>query len=388
MTEVVVVGAGTMGAWTALRAVRAGRSVTLLDAYGPGNSRSSSGDETRIIRASHGDDTFYARWSRASREAWIVLGLAIGEPIFIEAGALWFARREGGFESASFAALSGLGIPVERLTPAEVAARWPGISVEDLAFAVLEPEGGLLLARRGVAATAARAVTEGVNLELVEAGPGRVEGDRLVDVVDASGRRWPGDQFVFACGPWLPRVFPDVVGEAIKVTKQDLHYLGPAAGDDRWDAPRFPAWVDYDSAFYGIGSIDGRGVKVATDSYGEPWDPDTGDRVVSPESIEAVRAYCRQRFPSLAMAPVLETRVCQYETTSDSHFLIDRHPRLSNAWLVGGGSGHGFKHGPAIGQYVVSLLDGHEPAGDEQRFSLRRDAAAPAGLRTRADAGG
>jgi sarcosine oxidase len=386
VTDLVVVGAGTMGAWTALRAVRAGRSVTLLDAYGAGNSRASSGDETRIIRSSHGEDTFYARWSRASREAWIVLGLAIGEPIFVEAGALWFARREDGFESASFAALAGLGIPVERLTPAEVAARWPGISVDDLAFAVFEPEGGLLLARRGVAATAERAVTEGVAFELAAAQPGRAEGDRLVDVVDPSGRRWPGDQFVFACGPWLPKVFPDVVGDAIRVTKQDLHYLGPAPGDARWDAPGFPSWVDYDSAFYGIGSVDGRGVKIATDSYGGPWDPDSGERVVAPESIDAVRAYCRGRFPSLAEAPVVETRVCQYETTSDSHFLIDRIPGLSNAWLAGGGSGHGFKHGPAIGQYVVSLLDGHEPGGEELRFSLRRDAAAPAGLRTMADA--
>jgi glycine/D-amino acid oxidase-like deaminating enzyme len=386
VTDVVILGAGTMGAWTALRAVRAGRSVSLLDAYGPGNSRSSSGDETRIIRSSHGEDMFYAHWSRASREAWIVLGLAIGEPIFVEAGALWFARREDGFEAASFRTLESLGIPVERLTPADVVARWPEIAVDDLAFAVFEPEGGLLLARRGVAATAARAVAEGVTLELAGAQPGRVDGDRLVDVVDASGRRWVGDQFVFACGPWLPKVFPDVVGDAIRVTKQNLHYLGPAPGDDRWDAPRFPSWVDYDSAFYGIGAVDGRGVKVATDSYGEPWDPDTGERVVDPESIDAVRAYCRVRFPTLADAPVIETRVCQYETTSDSHFLIDRHPELSNVWLAGGGSGHGFKHGPAIGQYVVSLLDGHEPSGDELRFSLRRDAAAPAGLRTIADA--
>lgn len=387
MSDLVVIGAGTMGAWTALRAVRAGRSVTLLDAYGPGNSRASSGDETRIIRSSHGEDTFYARWSRASREAWIVLGLAIGDPIFLEAGALWFARREGGFESASFQALTDLGIPVERMTPDGVAARWPGISVDDLAFAVFEPEGGLLLARRGVAAAAERAVTEGVTLELADGRPGAVEGDRLVEVVDASGRRWSGDQFVFACGPWLPKVFPSVAGEAIRVTKQDIHYLGPAPGDDRWDAPRFPSWVDYDKAFYGIGAVEGRGVKVATDSYGGDWDPDTGERVVAPESIEAVRAYCRERFPSLAEAPVIETRVCQYETTSDSHFLIDRHPDFANVWLVGGGSGHGFKHGPAIGQYVVSLLDGHDPAGEELRFSLGRDANAPAGLRTMADAG-
>jgi len=387
VTDLVVVGAGTMGAWTALRAVRAGRTVTLLDAYGPGNSRASSGDETRIIRSSHGEDTFYARWSRASREAWIVLGLAIGEPIFIEAGVLWLARREVGFEAASLRALEGLGIPVERLTPGAVEARWPGFAVDDLTFAVLEPEGGILRARRGVAATAARAAAEGVTVELAAAGPGQVEGDRLVDVVDPSGRRWPGDQFVFACGAWLPKVFPDVAGEAIRVTKQDIHYLGPAPGDDRWDAPRFPAWVDYDTAFYGIGSVDGRGVKVATDFYGGAWDPDSGDRVVAPESIEAVRAYCRARLPALANAPVLETRVCQYETTSDSHFLIDRHPTLSNAWLAGGGSGHAFKHGPAIGQYVVSLLDGHEPAGEELRFSLQRDAT-PAGLRTSADAPG
>jgi glycine/D-amino acid oxidase-like deaminating enzyme len=386
VTDLVVVGAGTMGAWTALRAVRAGRSVTLLDAYGPGNSRASSGDETRIIRSSHGPDTYYARWSRDSREAWTVLGLAVGEPIFIEAGALWFARREGGFESASLAALASLGIPVERLTPAEVAERWPGTAVDDLAFAVFEPEGGLLLARRGVAAAAEIAGIEGVSLDRAAARPGRVDGDRLVEVEDASGRRWAGDQFVFACGPWLPKVLPDVVGDAIRVTKQDLHYLGPAPGDDRWDAPQFPSWVDYDAAFYGIGSVEGRGTKVATDSYGGPWDPDSGARIVAPESIEAVRAYCRLRFPDLADAPVLESRVCQYETTSDSHFLIDRHPRLANVWLAGGGSGHGFKHGPAIGLYVVSLLDGHEPAGEELRFSLRRDSHATSGMRTAADA--
>ena len=217
MTDLVVVGAGTMGAWTALRAVRAGRSVALLDAYGPGNSRASSGDETRIIRSSHGDDTFYARWSRDSREAWTVLGLAIDEPIFVEAGALWFAHREDGFESASVAALAGLGIPVERLTPANVADRWPGIAVDDLAFAVFEPEGGLLLARRGVVATAEIAVIEGASLDLAAARPGRIEGDRLLDVEDASGRRWAGDQFVFACGPWLPKVLPDVVGCAVRV---------------------------------------------------------------------------------------------------------------------------------------------------------------------------
>ncbi|HEY7589519.1 MAG TPA: FAD-dependent oxidoreductase [Candidatus Limnocylindrales bacterium] len=386
MSDLVVVGAGTMGAWTALRARRAGRSVALLDAYGPGNSRSSSGDETRIIRSSHGADAFYARWSRAAREAWIKLGEQVGERIFVQAGALWFARRDGAFEDASIATLTAEGIPVERLSPAEIAARWPGIAVDDLAFGAFEPEAGLLMARRGVFAAARRVEAEGGSVAIAAVRPGRVDGDRLLEVVDSGGRRWAADAFVFACGPWLPKLFPDVVGDAIRVTKQDLHYLGPAPGDDRWNAPRFPSWVDYETTWYGIGAVEGRGVKVATDSYGGTWDPDTGARIVSPQSIDAVRDYCRRRFPDLADAPVLETRVCQYETTADSHFLIDRHPGWSNVWLVGGGSGHGFKHGPSIGAYVVSLLDGHEPSGEERRFALGRDAAAPSGLRTMADA--
>ncbi len=376
-----------MGAWTALWALRNGRSTELIDAYGPGNARASSGDESRIIRASHGHDSYYAKWSRSAREDWIALGKATGEQIFVEAGALWLAHREDGFEASSEVTLRGLGIPVERLTPAEIAARWPAITVDDLAFALFEPEGGLLRARAGVQAAATRFTAEGGRLTLAGVIPGRADGDRLLDVIDGGGVRYSADQFVFAAGPWLPKLLPEVIGVAIRVTRQDVFYLGPAPGDARWDAPVFPSWVDYDATFYGIGSVGGHGVKVATDTYGgEGWDPDTGIRLVAPESIEAVRDYCRRRLPSLADAPVVETRVCQYESTTDSNFLIDRHPRYANAWICGGGSGHGFKHGPSIGRYVASLLDGHVPSGDELRFGLTAERAGPSGLRTYADA--
>lgn len=384
--DLVVVGAGTMGAWTALHAVRSGRRVLLLDAYGAGNPRASSGDETRIIRASHGDDAFYARWSRAAREDWIALGRDVGRELFVEAGALWFATREDGFEQASAATLERLGIPVELLAPAEIAARWPHIRADDLAFALFEPEAGLLLARDGVRAAAERAGVEGAAVETAAVRPGATTEERLTAIVTADGRHIAADAFVFACGPWLPSLFPDVVGDRIRVTKQSIHYLGPPPGDTRWQAPAFPSWVDYDAAFYGIGAVSGGGVKVATDSYGPPFDPDRGERIVDPGAIDPVRRYCARRFPDLADAPVVETRVCQYETTPDTHFLIDRHPVWSNAWLVGGGSGHGFKHGPSIGRHVVALLDGHEPTGEERRFALARHGAAPSGLRTRADA--
>jgi glycine/D-amino acid oxidase-like deaminating enzyme len=384
--DVVVIGAGVMGVWTALELRRAGREVLLLDAYGFGHPRATSADQSRIMRASHGADRFHATWSREAREAWIALGEATGDPLFIQAGMLWFTRRADGFEAASEATLRSLGIPVEHLPPAEIEARWPGTRAGDLAFALFEPEGGVLRARAGIVAVAAAVEREGGRREIEGVAPPQGGGSRLGTIRTQSGRSIAAGAFVFAAGPWLPRLFPDVVGDRIRVTKQSVHYLGPAPGDTRWAAPRFPSWVDYDTSFYGLGAVDGGGVKVATDAYGGDWDPDGGERLVDPDALPPVRDYCRTRFPELADAPVVESRVCQYETTADSHFLIDRHPRYEDVWLVGGGSGHGYKHGPMIGRHVRRLLDGHVPEGEERRFLLDRAAAPPAGLRTVADA--
>lgn len=383
--DVIVVGAGVMGAWTALELRRAGRDVLLLDAYGFGHPRATSADASRILRSAHGADVFHARWAREAREAWIAFGELSGDPIFVQAGMLWFARRDDGFETASERTLAALGIPFEHLAPAEIEARWPGIRASDLAFALFEPEGGLLRARAGVAAVAEQFEREGGRraVEAVEAPAGN--GPRLGAIRTRSGAWIAAGAFVFASGPWLPALFPDVVGDRIRVTKQSVYYLGAAPGDTRWSAPSFPSWVDYDTSFYGLPAVDGGGVKVATDAYGGPWDPDRGERLVDPDALEPVRAYARTRLPELADAPVVETRVCQYETTADSHFLIDRHPAWDDVWLVGGGSGHGYKHGPVIGRHVRRLLDGHEPQDEERSFLLDRAAAAPAGLRTVAD---
>ncbi len=385
LPDLVVVGAGTMGAWTARLAQLSGRQTLLVDAWGAGHPRATSGGETRISRASHGDDELYTRWSRRARDAWIAFGEEIGEPVFVEAGCLWFGSRRDGFETRSATTLERNGIPVERLTPAEIRERWPQVAVGDDELAVFEPEAGFLFARRAVAAVARSVVRLGGRFELAVVRPGRIEGGRLVDVVTADGSRLAAAEFVFACGPWLPRLFPQVVGDLIRVTKQDVFFVGPAGGDGRFAAERMPAWVDYDAAFYGVPAADGRGFKLAPDRYGPVFDPSSGERIVDPDSARLARAYLARRFPDLADRPFVETRVCQYETTSDTHFLIDRHPEWSNVWLVGGGSGHGFKHGPAIGEWVVGRLDGHEPEGDERRFGLDRQASPGAALRTGGD---
>ena len=384
-SELLVIGAGVMGAWIALEARRSGWQTTLVDAFGAGHSRATSGDETRMIRSAHGADPFYARWSREARQDWIELGEAIGERLFVPAGELWLARSMDGFEAESEATLRALGIPVERLAPDEITSRWPQMHADDLAFAVFEPEAGLLMARRGVAAVVRQFEQEAGHFELAWATPGRRRGRRLLDVESPGGRRRTADQFVFAAGPWLPRLFPDVAGDLIRVTKQDVIFIGPPAGDGRFGPDRMPCWVDYDAAFYGLPATDGRGMKLAPDRYGPVFDPTHGERIVDPESVRLARRYLARRFPDLIDAPVVETRVCQYETTPDTHFVIDRHPGFDNVWLVGGGSGHGFKHGPVIGRHVVGRLAGAELAPGEERFGLAHVRDVKPGMRTGAD---
>lgn len=381
-SDVVVIGAGVMGAWTALRCRRAGWSTTLIDAFGVADARATSADSTRILRSSHGHDAFYARWAREARQAWRSFGEDVGQRLFHEVGMLWFAEREGGFESASLTTLRSLGIPVHRVDHDDLRGMWPQIRADDLAFAVFEPEAGLVLAREGLAATVGAFTATGGRFELAGVRPGATAGPRLLDVIADDGTRHAGGTFVFAAGPWLPRLFPGLLGPRITVTKQDVVFLGPAAGDGRFAGDWLPCWVDYDGGFYGVPATAGHGIKIAPDRDGPPFDPSHGERSIDPDTVRQVRRYAARRFPALADAPVVETRVCQYETSPDTEFILDRHPDLDNVWIAGGGSGHAFKHGPVIGSYLVSRIAGAPAGPDEQRFSLTRERHAGAHLRT------
>lgn len=380
--DLCVVGAGVIGTWTALEAVERGLSVCLVDQFGPGDPRATSGDESRITRASHGQDRLYPIWSREALARWIALAEEAGSPIFEPCGVVWFSREEQGFVADSEATLRSLGIPAEHLSPSEAAARWP-IRTDDLAFVLYEPEAGALRARQGVRAAAAAFERRGGVLRRGRVRPGSIDRGRLADVAADDGSRIGADAFAFAAGPWLARLFPGLLRGLISVTRQDVLYLGADPAGPAMDAATVPAWVDDDEAFYGIPAIDGRGFKAAPDSYGPPTDPDRMDRVIEPGSVEVTRAFLARRFPALADAPVIETRVCQYETTPDTNWLIDRHPELENLWLAGGGSGHAFKHGPRIGRYVVDRIMGvdADPA-IAARFSLSRERPLGRGMRS------
>jgi glycine/D-amino acid oxidase-like deaminating enzyme len=313
----------------------------------------------------YGPDELYTRFSLRSLAAWKRLFEEAQEALFVETGVLWLARPGDRYATDTLATLERMGVRHERLTADDIRKRYPQMSLDAEVWGFLEPESGALLARRAVRAVVREAVRAGAEYRSAAAATPRGKG-RLETVPGLEDVR--AETFVFACGPWLPKLFPDLLGARIFPTRQDVFFFGTPSGDERFAAPRMPAWIDFADEIYGLPDLENRGFKVAPDRHGDPFDPDTGERLVTADSTARVRAFLARRFPALANAPLLETRVCQYENTSNGDFLIDRHPDLSNVWLVGGGSGHGFKHGPAVGEYVAERIQGGSPG--EPRFSL------------------
>ena len=366
--DVAVVGAGCFGAWTALRLREKGLRVVLLDQYGPGNARSSSGGESRIIRMGYGPDELYTRFALRSLAAWRRVFEEARESLFHETGVLWLARTGDRYALDTLATLARLGVPHERLSATDIRRRYPQFVLDEDVWGMIEPASGALIAGRAVQAVVREAVRAGVEYRTAAVTPPAVRA--RIEVLKASdGSGILAGTFVFACGPWLPKVFPELLGGRIFPTRQEVFFFGAPPGDERFTPPRMPTWIDFGAEIYGLPDLEGRGFKVAPDRHGEPIDPDTDERLVAAESVRRVRAFLARRFPALAAAPLLETRVCQYENTSNGDFLVDRHPAADNVWLLGGGSGHGFKHGPAVGEYAAERLVGGGP--EEPRFSLR-----------------
>ncbi|HEY2933558.1 MAG TPA: FAD-dependent oxidoreductase [Acidobacteriota bacterium] len=352
--SVIVVGAGAFGGWTALHLARSGARVTLLDAWGPGNSRASSGGETRVIRAVYPDRVYVEMATRALR-LWQENERIWNHKLYFRTGLIRMAGQDDDFEKAAVALFRDAGIEFEQLTAATAARRYPQINFDGVNWVVYENNAGRVMARRACEAVLNAFLHAGGQYRQAAVQPPVVTGP-IKGITLGDGSTLIADKYVFACGPWLGTLFPDAIGRLITPSRQEVFFFGTPAGDSRFTEKSLPIWSDRVKEFYGIPGNEWRGFKVASHRHGPPFDPTNSNRIASAEALEAARDFLGLRFPELKGAPLLESRVCQYENTPDEHFIIDRHPHAENLWLVGGGSGHGFKHGPAVGERVSELV--------------------------------
>ena len=370
--DFVVIGAGCFGAWSAHELRQAGHTVLLLDAYGPAHSRASSGGESRIIRMGYGADELYTRWSMYSLEKWKELEARASRKLFHQTGMLWLSGKDDTYTRQTQRTLAKLGVAHQQFSQRELEDKYPQISSADIEWALWEPGSGVLMARQSVQALVADSIRQGLDYRVANV-VAPAPSAKLDHVVTDAGEKIAAATFIFACGAWLPRLFPQLLGQRIFPTRQEVFFFAPPPGDDCFASPSMPAWFHHPALVYGVPDLENRGFKVSVDKHGPPFDPETGLRQVSDEGLAIARDYIAQRFPKLKNAALTESRVCQYENTSNGDFVIDRHPQMTNVLIAGGGSGHGFKHGPAVGDYVCRLLTATEEA--EPRFALSAIAA-------------
>lgn len=354
--HVAVVGAGVFGAWTALFLKKKGLRVTLIDGNGIANSLASSGDESRILRASYGSNKLYFELCLRAKELWLLYEQQWQTPLFVPSGVLWLCpEQHTPLLDDAMPLYQSRGLACEYLSLADLAVRYPLIHTEGIHHGVLDPSAGYLMAQTSTKRVTDEFVQMGGSFLQRFAKPGYA-GDQIHHLQLSDGSQLHADAYVFATGPWMGKQFPEVLGTRLTCTQQEVFYFEIPQGLQH---KQLPAWLDADGKifFYGIpGSPSG--FKIGVDFRGPSLDPDLKERSGSPELLKTIREYLAMRFPALAKAKLHHHRICPYENSIDGNFVVEGHPTQHNVVFLGGGSGHGFKHGPALGEWIADQLVG------------------------------
>jgi glycine/D-amino acid oxidase-like deaminating enzyme len=375
--DVIVIGAGAFGGWTALHLRKMGVRTLLLDAFGPGNSRATSGEETRGIRSSYGERETWVRWAKEAIRRWRQWDQEWSRPfrmqLYFTTGDLILRPEPEPWLTDTLANWDKLRAPYETLTIDEVQYRYPQVDTQGMTVAVVEPDAGVARARRSCEVVAEAFRQAGGQIMIGRAELGDRSDTRLNDLVLSSGERLSAATYVFACGPWLGKVLPDVMANRIRTPIGHVYYFGTPPNDDRFSYPNMPSWNVPGITGWPALPPDARGFRVRTGGR-PPEDPDFSQRTVDPAEFERARTFLARRFPLLLNAPLLETRACHYEVSTDRNFIVDRYPGWDNVWIAGGGSAEGFKFGPVVGEYIAQRVAGRrtDPALDRE-FRLKDD---------------
>lgn len=376
----LVIGGGIFGVTAALELRARGCEVTLVDPGPLPHPLAESTDISKVVRSDYGADEDYTALGEQSIEGWRRWNAAWPVPRFHETGVAFLTRapmQPGGFEHESFATLSRRGHRIERLDAAEIARRFPAYRPGALVDGYFHAEGGWAESGAVVAqlAAACRAagvtVREGLAIERLGDEPARAAfvadgsssggggGGGSGNRCGGSGEVIAAELVVVAAGSWTPRLVPALAGP-LRAVGQPVFQLRPA-DPSLFEAARFPVFgADISrTGYYGFPVTRDGIVKIANHGTGIAMgDGDAVPRATTPAQERALREMLADTFPSLAGAPLAETRLCVYGDTHDSHFWIARDPDRPHVTVAAGGSGHAFKFAPVLGPLIADTALG------------------------------
>jgi len=367
---VAIVGLGAMGSACAHHFARRGVRVLGFDRFAPPHGHGSSHGETRIIREAYFEDPRYVPMVQRAWTLWRELERETGATLMRETGGLMIGREVGVLVRGARTSAETHGLPFERLDAGEIRKRFPVLAPHDDMVAIWEPRAGVLFPEACVQAHLDMAARSGAELHVDEPVVSwRADGEGFVVMTPRGAYR--AERLVLAANAWLERLLPDL-SLGIRVARQPLFWFEPRANVDAFAPDRLPIYLwepEPDRFFYGFPAFHGL-VKVATHGEGQEVDPDTVDRQVTEDEVDALRRRLEAFMPGAA-GRFARAVVCMYANTPDQHFILDRHPVHERVLVISACSGHGFKFSSAIGEIAADLmLDGRSRL-DLDLFRLR-----------------
>jgi sarcosine oxidase len=369
----IVIGLGGMGSATAAHLARRGRRVLGLEQYDLLHERGSSHGLTRIIRLAYHEDPAYVPLLRRAYELWHALEAESGERLLVTTGSLEGGPEDGPTFRGALEAARLHGLPHEVLDAREMARRFPAYrGFGDETRAVLQPDGGFLLAERCVLAHVNSALRHGAELrfrEPVLAWEPTPEGG--VRVTTQRGTE-EADRLVVCAGAWAGRLVPPLAAVAAP-ERQVLAWLQPTR-PERFEPAVFPVFlIDVDEgSYYGFPVHDVPGFKFGRYHHREePMDPDSADRSADTRDEELLRSFAERYFPDGA-GPTVMLKACIFTNTPDEHFILDTLPDMPQVSVAAGFSGHGFKFCSVVGEVMADLAMHGATSHDIGLFRLAR----------------
>jgi sarcosine oxidase len=346
-----------------------------LEKFGPAHDQGSSHGGSRITRQSYFESPDYVPLLLRAYELFDKLARDSGRDVITLTGGVMVGRPDSLTVAGSRRSAEHWGLAHEVLSAAELRRRFPTMNPTADEVALYEPKAGFVRPEETVAAHLSVASAAGADLHYHEpmvSWSGTADGGVLVETAAGS---YTAGQLVIAPGAWAPRLLADL-GVPFVIERQVQYWFEPTGGVTPYLPDRHPIYIWEDAAgsqVYGFPAIDGPdgGAKIAFFRRGIPTTPETIDREVHPDEIQAMAADAGRRFPTLP-GRFLRAKTCMYSNTPDEHFVIARHPGHEAVTVAAGFSGHGFKFVTVVGEILADLATTGTTAHPIALFDPRR----------------